>query len=109
VLILKVVSWGRIQTVEIASSEANAEALRTRGDCGFITQRTLRAEHRYYGELLVGFLAGAETRHWRPSAKVKEHKEERSLERLVDIGVSRKKESGFLGSLAEARRTTERK
>ncbi len=32
-------------------------------------------------------------RQWRPSAKVKEHKEERSLERLVDIEVSRKKDS----------------
>src|SRR5712692_9785546 len=31
-------------------------------------------------------------RQWRPSAKVKEHKEERSLERLVDIEVSRKKD-----------------
>ncbi len=58
VLILKVVSWGRIQTVEIATSEANAEALRTQGDCGFITQRALRAEHRDHGELLVGFPPG---------------------------------------------------
>jgi hypothetical protein len=30
-------------------------------------------------------------RQWRPSAKVNEHKEARSLERLVDMEVSRKK------------------
>jgi hypothetical protein len=46
-------------------------------------------------------------RQWRPSTKVKEHKEERSLERWVDMEVSRKKDLGFLGSLAEARRTSE--
>jgi hypothetical protein len=34
---------------------------------------------------------------------------ERSLKRLVDMEVSRKKELGFLWSLAEARRTTQRK
>jgi hypothetical protein len=50
-------------------------------------------------------------RQWRPSTKVSEHKEERSLERLVDMEVSRKKDSiwDFWGSLAEARRTSEQK
>src|SRR5229473_416393 len=33
-----------------------------------------------------------DTAHWRPSAKVNEHNEERSLERLVDMEVSRKKD-----------------
>jgi len=40
-------------------------------------------------------------RHWRPSAKVKEHKPERSLERLVDMEVSRKEGFEFLEGLAE--------
>jgi hypothetical protein len=34
----------------------------------------------------------SKVRQWRPAAKVKEHKEERSLERLVDMEVSRKKD-----------------
>jgi hypothetical protein len=39
--------------------------------------------------------------HWRPSAKVNEHKEARSLERLVDMDISRKKVIlDFWGSLA---------
>jgi hypothetical protein len=42
---------------------------------------------------------------------MKEHKEERSLERLVDMEVSRKKIRFlyFWGSLAEAGRTSEQK
>jgi hypothetical protein len=34
----------------------------------------------------------SKVRQWRPSVKVKEHKEERSLERLADMEVSRKKD-----------------
>ena len=43
------------------------------------------------------------------SAQVNEHKKERSLERLVDMGAFRKKYWiwDFWGSLAEARRTSE--
>jgi hypothetical protein len=46
----------------------------------------------------VGFLAGVDGRGFSlesggpSSAKVNEHKEERSLERLVDMEVSRKKD-----------------
>ncbi len=39
----------------------------------------------------------SKVRHWRPSAKVKEHKEERSLERLVDMEVSERKNWDFSG------------
>lgn len=50
--------------------------------------------------------AGLKTRHYNG-----EHKWERLLERVVDMEVSRRKDSiwDFLGSLAEARRTCERK
>src|SRR6266436_5259042 len=49
-------------------------------------------------------------RQWRPSTNMNEHKEERSLERLVDMEVSREKIRfwDFWGSLAEARRSSER-
>jgi hypothetical protein len=51
------------------------------------------------GEKQVPRSARDDMAHWRPSTKVKEHKQERSLERLVDMGVSRKKDwiLGFLG------------
>src|SRR5882762_574674 len=37
----------------------------------------------------------SEVRQWRPSAKVKEHKEERPLERLVDMEVLQKRKIRF--------------
>jgi hypothetical protein len=43
---------------------------------------------------------------WWPSANVKEHKDERSLERLVDMEVSRKEVWDFGGVSRKARRTT---
>jgi len=51
----------------------------------------LKTRH-YNGEKQVSRCARDDTAHWRPSAKVNEHKEERSLERLVDMEVSRKKD-----------------
>jgi hypothetical protein len=43
-----------------------------------------------------GWLVQRGVRHWRPSAKENEHREARSLERLKDIGISRRKKLDFL-------------
>jgi hypothetical protein len=51
----------------------------------------LKTQH-YNGEKQVSRCARGGTRHWRLSAKVNEHTEERSLKRLVDMEVSRKKD-----------------
>jgi hypothetical protein len=47
-------------------------------------------------------------RQWRPSAKVNEHKEARTLERLVDMEVSRRKIRFWIfgGASPEARRSS---
>jgi hypothetical protein len=54
----------------------------------------------------IGMVGGAGMRHLRPSTNMKQHKDARSLERMVDIEVSRRKIRfwDFSGSLAEARR-----
>ncbi len=83
-----------------------------------LPQRAQRAEHKERKELLRSaslraWMAGAlaskaaarppqsKVRQWRPSTKVNEHKEERSLERL-DMEVSRKKDLDF-GIFGESR------
>jgi hypothetical protein len=51
----------------------------------------------------VRMAGAAGMRHWRPSAKVNEHKEERSLERLEDMEVSRRKiRFGIFGEVSRS-------
>ena len=56
------------------------------------------------GEKQVPRCSRDDTARWRPSAKVKEHKEEPSLERLVDMEVSRNKiRFGIFGGASRRR------
>ena len=84
---------------------------RTPGALGAIALAGLKTRHynlRAWKAQRYGWPTWRGVRQWRPSTNMNEHKEERSLERLVDMEVSRKKiRFGFLGSLAEARRTSE--
>jgi hypothetical protein len=70
-------------------------ALQDTGALGAIALAGLKTRHyniRAWKAQRYGWPSWREMRQWRPSAKVNEHKEERSLERLVDMEVSRKKE-----------------
>jgi hypothetical protein len=68
---------------------------RTPGALAAIALAGLKTRHynfRAWKAQRYGWSSRRGMRQWRPSTNMKEHKEERSLERLVDMEISKKKD-----------------
>src|SRR5229473_5148784 len=87
--------WDALKRAPTTPSDGGEQPAKRHGALAAIALAGLKTRHYNlpaWKAQKYGWPAFREVRQWRPSAKVKEHNEERSLERLVDMELSRKKD-----------------
>ena len=83
---------GAPEVVTLAKSRSLAALVMTEGARGHRTGGSEDPPLQVAERTRYGWPTRRGVRQWRPSGKVKEHNEEQSLERVVDMEVSRKKD-----------------